>query len=65
MRVAGVRMIDTFKRHEIQVLRRAKHTLAEVAKLAGVSRRSVQRVAAEPAVTTLDTAGERARCGVG
>ena len=53
------------KRHEIQVLRRAKHTLEEVAKLAGVSPSSVQRVEAEPAVTTLDTVGERARRGVG
>jgi hypothetical protein len=47
-------MFDMLKRHEIQVLRRAKHNLAEVAKLAGVSQSSVQRVAAEPAVTTLD-----------
>lgn len=47
-------MIDMLKRHEIQVLRRAKHTLAEVAKLAGVSRSSVQRVAAEPPVSALD-----------
>jgi len=53
------------KRHEIQVLRRAKHTLEEVAKLAGVSASSVQRVEAEPAVRTLDTAGERERRGVG
>jgi transposase len=58
-------MIDMLKRHEIQVLRRAKHTLEEVAKLAGVSASSVQRVAAEPAVRTLDTAGERVRRGVG
>jgi transposase len=58
-------MIDMLKRHEIQVLHRAKHTLEEVAKLAGVSPSSVQRVVAEPAVTTLDTAGERARRGVG
>ena len=53
------------KRHEIQVLRRAGHTLEEVAKLAGVSPSSVQRVEAEPPVMTLDTAGERARRGVG
>ena len=41
------------KRHEIQVLRRAGHTLKEVAKLTGVSQSSVQRVEAEPAVVTL------------
>jgi transposase len=53
------------KRHEIQVLRRAGHTLVEVAKLAGVSKRSVQRVDAEPAVTAFDTPAERARRRVG
>ena len=53
------------KRHEIQVLRRAGHSLEEVGRLAGVSQSSVQRVAAERAVTTLDTAGERERRGVG
>lgn len=53
------------KRHEIQVLRRAGHSLEEVLKLAGVSQSSVQRVEAEPAVTTLDTAAERVRRGVG
>jgi transposase len=46
-------MLDMLKRHEIQVLRRAGHTLKEVAKLTGVSQSSVQRVEAEPAVATL------------
>jgi len=36
------------KRHEIQVLRKAGHNATEVAALAGVSRRSVRRVEAEP-----------------
>jgi transposase len=58
-------MIDMLKRHEIQVLRRAKHTLAEVVELAGVSQSSVQRVEAEPAVTTFDTVGERVCRGIG
>jgi hypothetical protein len=31
-------MIDMLKRHEIQVLRRAGHSLDEVAKLSGVGR---------------------------
>ena len=53
------------KRHEIQVLRRAGHSLEEVVKLAGVSQSSVQRVEAEPAVRTLDTTGERVRRGIG
>jgi transposase len=58
-------MIDMLKRHEIQVLRRAGHTLEEVAKLADVSQSSVQRVVAEPAVTALDSAAQRGRRGVG
>jgi transposase len=58
-------MIEMLKRHEIQVLRRAGHTREEVAKLAGVSAKSVQRVEAEPIVATLDTSGERLRRGVG
>ena len=52
-------MIDMLKRHEIQVLRRAGHSQIEVATLAGVSRRSVQRVDTEVAVTHIDTARER------
>jgi transposase len=58
-------MIDMLKRHEIQVLRRAGHSLEEVVKLAGVSQSSVQRVEAEAGVTTLDTVGERARRRIG
>jgi hypothetical protein len=44
-------MIDMLKRHEIQVLRRAGHSQIEVAGLARVSRRSVQRVDIEAALT--------------
>ncbi len=53
------------KRHEIQVLRRAGHTLEEVVKLAGVSQSSAQRVAAEPPVMGFDSLAERARRGIG
>ena len=53
------------KRHAIQVLRQAGHSLPEVAKLAGVSVRSVQRVEVEAPVTSLDSAAERERRGVG
>ncbi|MGH8623567.1 MAG: IS21 family transposase, partial [Burkholderiales bacterium] len=53
------------KRHEIQVLRRAGHRQIEVATLAGVSRRSVQRVDTEAAVTQIDPARERERRGIG
>jgi len=58
-------MIELLKRHEIQVLRRAGHSQAEVAKLAGVSERSVQRVEAEPAVSHVDTAAERMERKIG
>lgn len=53
------------KRHEIQVLRRAGHTLEEVVKLAGVSQSSVQRVEAEEPVMKLEAAAERARRRIG
>jgi transposase len=58
-------MIDMLKRHEIQVLRRAGHTLEEVVELAGVSQSSVQRVEAERAVRTFDSLAERVRRGIG
>jgi len=58
-------MIDMLKRHEIQVLRRARHTWTEVAALSGVSVRTVRRIAEEAAVTTVDNAVERARRAVG
>jgi len=58
-------MIDMLKRHEIQVLRRAGHSQEEVARLAGVSRRSVQRVDTEAAVTHIDLRRERETRGVG
>jgi len=58
-------MIDMLKRHEIQVLRRAGHTWAQVAELTGVSVGTARRVAAEDGVTTVDNAGERARRQIG
>src|SRR5262245_7011117 len=58
-------MIEMLKRHEIQVLRRAGHTWHEVATLSGVSVRTVRRVGAEAAVTTVDNGAERARRQVG
>jgi transposase len=58
-------MIDMLKRHEIQVLGRAGHSLPEVARLAGVSIRSVQRVEAEVPVDSVDSEAERARRKIG
>ena len=54
-------MLDMLKRHAIQVLRQAGHSLPEVAKLAGVSVRSVQRVEGEGAVSSIDNEAERIR----
>jgi len=51
-------MLDMLKRHEIQVLRRAGHSAAEIARLTGASRRSVGRVEAEPPVEQIDTSVE-------
>ncbi len=53
------------KRHEIQVLRRAGHTWRRSPRSSGVSIRTVRRVAAEAAVTTVDNEAERARRQVG
>jgi transposase len=58
-------MIDMVRRHEVQVLRRAGHSLAETAQLVGVSQSSVQRVEAEAEVLSFDTDEERRRRGVG
>jgi hypothetical protein len=53
------------RRHEIQVLRRARRSLVETAKQVGVSQSSVQRVEAEPPVTNFDTDDERRKRGIG
>jgi hypothetical protein len=58
-------MLAMLKRHEIQVLLKAGHSQLEVARLAGVSRRSVQRIAEETAVEHVDDAGERRQRGIG
>jgi len=58
-------MIDMVRRHEVQVLRRAGHSLAETAKLVGVSQSSVQRVEAEAEVSSFDTEAERSKRQLG
>jgi hypothetical protein len=54
-------VLDMLKRHAIQVLRQAGHTLEEIGELVDVSQRSVQRVVGEPVITHHDT--ERADFG--
>jgi hypothetical protein len=58
-------MIDMLKRHEVQVLRRAGHSLDEIAKLAGVGRRGVVRIEDEAPVIHVDSAAERIRRKIG
>ena len=58
-------MVTLMKRMEIQVLRRAGHSIDEVAEFADVSRRTVIRVGGEAPVSGLDDAGERERRGIG
>jgi len=58
-------MISMLTRHAIQVLRKAGHTQAEVATLAGVSEREVRRVEQEPPVENLDPMVERQHRGIG
>jgi transposase len=41
---------DIMKRHEVQVLKRAGHSLSQIAKQVGISRRAVASIAKEPAV---------------
>lgn len=58
-------MHDMMKRHEVQVLRRAGHAQADVARLTGVSEREVRRIEQEPLVVSIDDARERKRRRLG
>jgi transposase len=58
-------MHEMLKRHAIQVLSRAGHADAEVAKLVGASERAVRRIVREDAVTSIDDAAERKRRRIG
>ena len=53
------------KRHAIQVLRKAGHTLEEIAEQVAVGKRSVQRVVVEPMISHHDSDRERTRRGIG
>jgi len=53
------------KRHEVEILLKAGHRKAEVARLAGVSLCSVKRIAQEGPVVHVDDAAERAQRQVG
>jgi len=53
------------KRHEVEILLKAGHGKAEVARLAGVSLCSVKRIAREGPVVHVDDRGERAKRQIG
>ena len=54
-------MLAMLKRHEIEILLKAGHGKADVARLSGASLRSVKRIAQEGPVVHIDDAGERAQ----
>jgi transposase len=58
-------MLGMLKRHEIEILLKAGHSKAEVARLSGASLRSVKRIAQEESVLHVDDAGERAERQIG
>ena len=53
------------KRHEVEILLKAGHPKAEVARLSGISLRSVKRIAEESPVGHVDDARERAKRQIG
>src|SRR5258707_7140521 len=61
----GRRMLSMLKRHEVEILLKAGHRKAEVARLTGVSLCSVKRIAQEGPVVHVDDAAERAQRQVG
>jgi transposase len=58
-------MLGMLKRHEVEILLKAGHSKAEVARLAGVSLCSVKRIAEEVPVVHVDDAAERENRRIG
>src|SRR2546429_4727016 len=58
-------MLGMLKRHEIEILLKAGHSKAEAARLAGISLRSVKRIAAEAPVVHVDHAADREKRRIG
>jgi len=58
-------MLPPLKRHEIQILRRAGHSLRDTARRAGVSLKTVQRVECEAPVDSADDAKARTERRIG
>jgi hypothetical protein len=53
------------KRHEVEILLKARHSKVEVTHLTGVSLRSVNRIAEEAPVVHVDDAAEREKRRIG
>jgi transposase len=58
-------MLAMLKRHEVEILLKAGHAKTEVARLSGVSLRSVKRIAEESPVVHVDDAAERGQRQIG
>jgi transposase len=58
-------MLGMLKRHEVQILLKAGHPKTEVARLSGVSLRSVNRIAEEESVVQVDDKAERIQRHIG
>src|SRR5437588_12435025 len=58
-------MLSMLKRHEVEILLKAGHAKTEVARLSGISLRSVNRIAEEGPVVHVDEASERAKRQIG
>src|SRR6516162_10124344 len=58
-------MLGMLRRHEVAILLKAGHPKAEVARLSGVSLRSVNRIAQESPVLQVEDAVERAKRRIG
>jgi transposase len=54
-------MLAMLRRHEVEILLKAGHSKTEVARLSGVSLRSVKRIAEERPVEHVEDARERAK----
>src|SRR5437879_380210 len=58
-------MLGMLKRHEVEILLKAGHAKTEIARLSGVSLRSVKRIAEESPVLQVDDAAERTKRQIG
>lgn len=61
----GDGMLSMLKRHSVQLLRRAGHTQAEIARLTGGSERAIRRIQDEPPVEGIDDDAARQARSIG